>query len=212
MGCRVFTVEHLKQLSQIDTETLYGKELPQISEPNGVVKASRFKDNLKLSRIFRGMQTWTGLNALPKGVKETVVKEKTGETLLQYAERNSETKGGFRPIKTNETISRKNIKYINKKREYYNGLSQENQERIIEDRQGFIFLHYPQLFRLSDMLANIDTSDGKENLFGVIEHFSESIEKKLVETDGITTQEDVRHCLQELARWNTAKTFFHFIF
>ena len=199
VGCRVFTVEHLKQLSQIDTETLYGKELPQISEPNGVVKASRFKDNLKLSRIFRGMQTWTGLNALPKGVKETVVKEKTGETLLQYAERNSETKGGFRPIKTNETISRKNIKYINKKREYYNGLSQENQERIIEDRQGFIFLHYPQLFRLSDMLANIDTSDGKENLFGVIEHFSESIEKKLVETDGITTQEDVRHCLQELA-------------
>jgi hypothetical protein len=106
IGCRVFTVEHLKQLSQIDTETLYRKELPQTSEQNGEIKASKFKGKLKLSRIFRGMQTWTGLNALSTEVKETVVKEKTGETLIQYAARQSEVVGGIRPIKVNETISK----------------------------------------------------------------------------------------------------------
>ena len=200
IGCRVFTVEHLKQLSQIDTETLYGKELPKIAEQNGVVKASKFTGGLKLSRIFRGMQTWTGLNALPKEVKETVVKEKTGETLLQYAERQSETKGGFKPIKSNETISRKNIQYINKKRDYYNSLSQENQERIIEDRQGFTFLSHPQLFRLSAMLADIDTTDSKENILSFIANFSEKLEKAFAQdANHITTQEGVQQCLQELS-------------
>ncbi len=200
IGCRVFTVEHLKQLSQIDTETLYGKELPIIAEQNGVVKASKFRGDLKLSRIFRGMQTWTGLNALPKEVKETVVKEKTGETLLQYAERQSETKGGFKPIKSNETISRKNIQYINKKRDYYNSLSQENQERIIEDRQGFTFLSHPQLFRLSAMLADIDTTDSKENILSFIANFSEKLEKAFAQdANHITTQEGVQQCLQELS-------------
>lgn len=200
VGCRVFTVEHLKQLSQIDTETLYETELPLIAEQNGEVKASSFIGNLKLSRIFRGMQTWTGLNALPTEVKETVVKEKTGETLLQYAERQSETKGGFKPIKSNETISRKNIQYINKKRDYYNSLSQENQERIIEDRQGFTFLKHPQLFRLSEMLADIDTSDSNESLINFIARFSENLEKKFGEDNNhITTQEGVQHCLQELS-------------
>lgn len=200
IGCRVFTVEHLKQLSQIDTETLYGKELPMIAEQNGVVKASKFKGDLKLSRIFRGMQTWTGLNALPKEVKETVVKEKTGETLLQYAERQSETKGGFKPIKSNETISRKNIQYINKKRDYYNSLSQENQERIIEDRQGFTFLNHPQLFRLSAILADIDTTDNRENMLSFIANFSEKLEKAFSQdVNHITTQEGVQQCLQELS-------------
>ena len=199
IGCRVFTVEHLKQLSQIDTETLYGKELPKIAEQNGVVKASKFTGGLKLSRIFRGMQTWTGLNALPTEVKETVVKEKTSETLLQYAERQSETKGGFKPIKSNETISRKNIQYINKKRDYYNSLTQENQERIIEDRQGFTFLNHPQLFRLSAMLADIDTTDSKENMMSFIANFSEKLEKTF-NTDGndICTEEGVQQCLREL--------------
>lgn len=200
IGCRVFTVEHLKQLSQIDTETLYGKELPQIAEANGVIKASRFTGSLKLSRIFRGMQTWTGLNALPTEVKETVVKERTGETLLQYAERQSETKGGFKPIKTNETISRKNIQYINKKRDYYNSLPQEEQERVIEDRQGFTFLKHPKLFRLAEMLANIDTSESKESLFYFMTQFSEKLEKAFSTEDSSTPiEENVQHCLQELS-------------
>lgn len=199
IGCRVFTVEHLKQLSQIDTETLYRKELPKVAEQNGVVKASKFTGGLKLSRIFRGMQTWTGLNALPTEVKETVVKEKTSETLLQYAERQSETKGGFKPIKSNETISRKNIQYINKKRDYYISLTQENQERIIENRQGFTFLNHPQLFRLSAMLADIDTTDSKENMMSFIANFSEKLEKAF-NTDGndTCTGEGVQQCLREL--------------
>ena len=84
-GCQVFVIEHLKQLSQIKTEVLYDRELPLVSDTKGVVKASQFVGELKLSRIFRGMQTWNGLRSLPEEVKHTVIKEKSNETLIQYA-------------------------------------------------------------------------------------------------------------------------------
>ena len=106
----------------------------------------------------------------------------------------------------NETISRKNIQYINKKRDYYNSLSQENQERVIEDRQGFTFLNHPQLFRLSAMLADIDTTDNKENMLSFTANFSEKLEKAFAQdVNHMTTQEGVQQCLQELSHISSDK-------
>ncbi len=196
-GCRVFTVEHLKQLSQIDTETLYGKELPQVANENGVVHASRFSGNLKLTRIFRGMQTWTGLRALPEDMKHTVIKEKTGETLMQFAERNSVERGGIKSIKANETMAKKNRHYIEKKRHFYHSLSPENQERIIEYRQGLLFLHHPQLFKLSSILARMDARLGTQDILDFVDKLSKNLEE--VEEKTGSPSEDIRYCLEELA-------------
>lgn len=191
IGCSVFAIEHLKQLSQINTATLYDKELPKTSDADGTVKASHFTGGLKLTRIFRGMQTWTGLNSLPETMKKTPLKDTSPETLLEYAENKSVTQGGFKTIKTNETISRRNLKYIDKKREYYSALSPDMQKKILEDKGGFTFLKHPQLFKLSDMLASIDTSENKEALMTFVQEFSHG----LASSD---TVEEIQRCIQEL--------------
>jgi hypothetical protein len=191
IGCSVFAIEHLKQLSQINTATLYNKELPKISDADGAVKASNFTGGLKLTRIFRGMQTWTGIRSLPEAMKTTPLKDTSSETVLQYAENQSVMQGGFKPIKTNETISRRNLKYIDKKRDYYNALSPEMQERILEDKGGFTFLQHPQLFKLSDMLANIDTSENNDALMTFVQEFSHGF----ASSDAV---EETQRCIQEL--------------
>jgi len=192
IGCRVFAIEHLKQLSQISTATLYGKELPSISEADGKIKASNFTGGLKLARIFRGMQTWTGFLRLPEATRNTPIKDTSSETLLQYAENQSILQGGFKPIKINETISKKNLKYIEKKRDYYQALSPDMQEKIFEDKAGFSFLQHPQLFKLSNILASIDTSETRENLMTFIQEMI----LKLSSHDAV---EEAQCCVQTLA-------------
>jgi hypothetical protein len=176
IGCRVFAIEHLKQLSQINTATLYNNELPEISNPEGQIKASNFTGGLKLTRIFRGMQTWTGLQRLPEAMKNTPIKDTSPETVIQYAEKQSVVHGGFKPVKTNETISRRNLKYINKKRDFYHALSPEMQQNILENRTGLTYLQHPQLFKLSDMLASIDASEDKDALIAFVQELAQALE------------------------------------
>ena len=193
IGCRVFAIEHLKQLSQISTANLYDKELPAISDSdnNNQIKASNFTGGQKLTRIFRGMQTWSGLMRLSEETRNTPIKNTSPQTILQYAENQSVTQGGFKPIKTNETISRKNIKYIAKKRDYYNALSPEMQKSILENRRGFEFLQHPQLFKLSDMLASIDASENKEVLMSFIQDLSHKLSSN-------AEPEETERCIHEL--------------
>jgi len=192
IGCRVFTIEHLKQLSQLTTATLYGKELPRISTDKGEIKASNFTGGMKLARIFRGMQTWTGLReGLPEAVQNTPLKDSSPETVTEYAERQSVTEGGIKPIKTNETIARKNTQYMNKKRDYYQSLSPEMQQSVVEDRRGFAYLQHPQLFKLSDMLSTIDTHENNDALMAFIQDFSQVLQDH-------DAPEEARHCLAAL--------------
>ena len=192
IGCRVFTVEHLKQLSQIDSATLYGEELPQVATPEGHIQAKNFVGGLKLSRIFRGMQSWTGLRALKEEVKNTPIKEKTGETLIQSAERQSEMVGGFKAIKVNQTISKKNLHYIDKKRNYYQTLSADSQSRIIDDRKGSTFLKNPELFQLNDFLAIANP----QAVSAFITQISQDLATLSIETDD--SREVIQQCTREL--------------
>ncbi|MCR9191434.1 MAG: hypothetical protein NXI01_02090 [Gammaproteobacteria bacterium] len=198
VGCRVFAIEHLKQLSQLTTATLYGKELPLISTEKGEIKASNFTGGLKLSRIFRGMQTWTGLSkGLSEAVQNTPLKDTSSETVIEYAERQSIMEGEIAPIKKNETIARKNTQYMNKKRDYYQSLSPEMQQSVVENRRGFAYLQHPQLFKLSDMLSSIETYENNDALMVFIQDFSWALQEH-------DAPEEARHCLEALTALSTA--------
>lgn len=175
-GCRVFAIEHARQLSQIDTETLYGRELPSMSQPNGVIMPKDVKAGSQLTRIFRSMQSWTGLRSLGEGVLKTPIKSK--ETLEQSALRRSES--GL-----NKTIPIKSQRYKAKKRDFVlqNVASSANIIRILDQRQGFIFLTHPVLFELSNALAATD----KKHLHDFMEYFYNELKQSITTTTTTTT-------------------------
>lgn len=157
-GCRVFVSEHAKQLSQIDTETLYQKELPALADAAKVVRPSSFdKPGIKLSRIFRGMQSWSILRSFSGEVQSTSVSESKEETLLQSALKRSVISPSGTQI--NNTVVTKNERYKAKKREYFESITPAMQDRIMEHRQGFTFLRNPILFKLSHFLSTEDVGD-----------------------------------------------------
>lgn len=156
IGCRVFVIEHARQLSQIDTSSLYLMELPLLSQktkslqphktfPKGRIIPGSFKGGEKLLKIFRSMQSWTSLESLPQSVQDTPIKE-SGATLVQEAKRRS--KG-----RLNLTVVEKNKRYKAKKKAYFQALSERMRVNIMQNMNGFQFLRYPILFSLNEALA-----------------------------------------------------------
>jgi len=160
LGCRVFATEHSKQLSQIDSQTLYGVELPNLASTNGgVITAEDFKGTrFKLSRIFRGMQSWSMLKSLGREVLETPIKEVEGKSVTVEDSAQSRTQGEI-----NETIKRKNIHYKLKKFEYAQSHTDEELLRVMTHRQGFIFLKKPILFMINKKIS--ESSEDENNKF-----------------------------------------------
>lgn len=149
IGCRVFTIDQLRQLSQIDNETLYKNELPAVANSKGVFFPGKLIAGLKLARIFRAMQSWTGLMALPAEVRNTYIKEGSTLTLEQSIAANMENK-------INTTINKKNSHCKMEKCKYFKTLSPELRLLIMQQRDGFLFIKHPILLKLNAALASAD--------------------------------------------------------
>ncbi|OGT36610.1 MAG: hypothetical protein A3F11_01225 [Gammaproteobacteria bacterium RIFCSPHIGHO2_12_FULL_37_14] len=148
-GCEAFAMDHSRQLSQIDSRTLYGSELIRIADREGRVYPGSFIGGLKLTRILRGMQTWDGIYALPPAVLSTPIKDSTQETLLESAKKRSQDS-------KNTTMEMKGKHYKTKKRLFFQSLPPDIQFEVMAQRQGFTFLKNPVLFKLTTELAVAD--------------------------------------------------------
>ena len=152
IGCRIFTIEHLKQLSQIDPSLLYLQELSKIADANKTIIAANLIKDLKLTRIFRGMQSWTALDFLPADIKNTIIKDTSGETLIEGAKRFSEQR-------INKILERKNLSYKINKAKFVNSISDELGTEIMENREGYFFLIYPILLSVNAEIAKFNKED-----------------------------------------------------
>ncbi len=181
-GCHVFVTEHLKQLSQIPPEILYEKELPAFSTNNMVKPGNFVGHQSKLSRIFRGMQSWTSLTSLGPEVLSSPIKA-DGTTLEQSAKSYSvEAKS----TSYNNTIVEKNKRYKAKKNAFVTELTEKDQletkehlktmTAMMEQRQGFTFLKHPVLFKLNDLMAE---SKDINHVTTFLSTFSETLEKSV---------------------------------
>ncbi|WP_296618850.1 ankyrin repeat domain-containing protein [Marivirga sp.] len=168
-GCSVFVTEHLKQLSQIDSTTLYHSELPQlVNKKNNSIKLKNFEGKqTKLARIVRGMQSWSGLNSLGPEILNSPIKEKDGKeiTLGEYAKSQTNIRG------ENLTIANKSEKYKKKKRDYFEILDPGTRLQVMLQRQGFTFIKNPGLFEFCKKIAQSD----KEGLFHFLTAFSDGL-------------------------------------
>lgn len=195
-GCQVFVTDHLRQLSQIDSSRLYDEELPKIATDENEVYPENFEGNMKLTRIFRGMQSWSGLNAFSDEVRETAISDSKPGTLKEHAERWATRVGG---LTINSAINKKNEDYKTKKKDYFESVSPTMQTMIMEQRQGFTFLKNPSLLQLSTFLATPAAS----NMPTFIEDFTQSLktnfrDKPFAEKIASFTQE-----MEKLSRQNT---------
>lgn len=151
-NCRTFTLEHLRQLSQIDSTQLYA-ELKQISTEDGRLLPKNLVYGLSLNRVFRATQSWVTLNSLP-AVLSTVLKG--NDTLFDFAEKHSELKYG---TKQNIAILNKKYKHFQTEVDYYNKLTNDMSTLILEHRKGSAFIKNPILFQLKDILSEMSSDD-----------------------------------------------------
>lgn len=217
IGCRVFAIEHARQLSQIDTSSLYLKELPLLSQqtqslqphktfPTGRIIPGSFKGGEKLLKVFRSMQSWTSLESLPQSVKDTPIKE-SGATLVQEAKRRS--KG-----KLNLTVVEKNKRYKAKKKAYFQALSEKMRVNIMQNMNGLHFLRFPILFRLNEALAEANIHDFQKFISVFCDSAKEQLAQKQVSVSvsqiltGLEKDIDELPMLGEVKSIGTAKNQF----
>ena len=147
-SCRIFTIAHLKQLSQIDPEKLY-TELKQAAV-KGAVYPERFAYGFEVNRIFRFTQSWVTLSSLP-AILFTPLKDH--KTVGDYAYEDSELTGS--ETKKNFAIVNKKMKYDQLDLNYYNSLTEDVQLMLLEHKNGLTFLKNPILFDLQAEIAKM---------------------------------------------------------
>ena len=156
IGCRVFSIEHVKQLTQLDA-TVLRHELSEIAhEETGIYTAGTIEKDSQLVRFLRGMQTVTGLQALSPNVRRSPFGAR--KTLDKSM---AETIDG----RINKFIILRSTKYKKKKRNYVEMLNTGELEMIMENKAGFMYLHNPVLFTFSEAL----TSASRESLDAMLE-------------------------------------------
>lgn len=143
VGCRVFSVEHIKQLTQIPADELR-KEIRAIADETGTYTAGNMRPNSKILRVLRGMQSLSGLQALTPEVRRSPIQ---GRKTLEDAYT------GTVEGRINTMVTRRSAKYKIKKREYVDLLAPGELKMIMETKSGFEYLNYPILFALSDKLT-----------------------------------------------------------
>ena len=148
-NCGVFTVEHIRQLSQIDSERIYG-ELAEIATEEGAIYPENMKYGYTLNRIFRATQSWETLNSLPSVLSTLFKGNKTvGESATENSEFNNHHK------KINKTITNKRYKHFEGITSYANSLEVDIQPIILEHRKGFAFVKNTILFKIHNQLTTL---------------------------------------------------------
>jgi hypothetical protein len=143
IGCRVFSIEHAKQLSQIPAATLRS-ELKDIANESGVFTPGSMKEGTNILRVLRGMQTVNGLQSLSPEVRRSPIGRR--KSLMQTAETTIENG-------VNTMVTKRSTRYKQKKRDYFELLAPGELLMIMENKSGLAYLHYPFLFTLSDALT-----------------------------------------------------------
>lgn len=186
-GCRIFTIGHLKQLSQIESEKLYA-ELKQISV-QGAIFPKNFVYGFDVNRIFRFTQSWVILSSLPAILLTPIKNHKTvGDWADDHSELNEDG------VKQNRGIINKKIKYTENEIKYYNGLTEEMQSVLLEQRTGFTFLQNPILFDIQNEITATSQIDFI-NLVKALDKNLKKIGKSLTQRE----QEQINKFLEKIA-------------
>jgi uncharacterized protein len=171
-GCDTFAIDHARQLSQIDAQRLYDQELAKCADSYGIIRPGDFLGDMKLTRVFRGMQSWSGLNSLPEEVKQTIVKESSQESLIDYVKKRSKRVGQENQTYVNRMIDKKSARHKERRHHYFETLSPEMRLNIMHGRQGYAYLQNPFLFDLSSVLSSKSSTNINEYIATISELLS----------------------------------------
>ncbi len=197
--CSIFTLDHIKQLTQIDGSTLYLNELPHLSDTEGVVSSYERFGDLNLTRILRGIQSLKTFQTFPENIKNTVIKKRSNETLLESIHNKTQMiKKSDGETEINQTIFLKNKHYTETKAAYFSTLDDESLSLIMEHCTGFIFLKHPVLFSLLRELAQIDKEQFLENVSSLCDSL-EVLAKNQEIVYSMYDRQDLRNTATQLA-------------
>jgi len=147
--CLTFTLEHLRQLTQINSAQLYS-ELKSVAHDSGEIYPKNLIPGLSLSRIFRATQSWVVLSSLKDILESTPIK--AGKSILESAEENSKITDDN---KINNTISHKKYKHLDKSSLLIESHSDEIILMTLEHRKSLIFIKNPSLTYLKNTIASL---------------------------------------------------------